>query len=65
MKFESCALFDILISNRYAFLGLTWHRLLIEAPSLLTPTAAVVGTMPAHCYYVNPHPANVENMVSF
>jgi len=50
MKFESCATFNILISNRYTFLGLTWHRLLNEAPSLLIPTAGALSTTPAHCY---------------
>jgi hypothetical protein len=45
MKFESCALFNILIFDIYSFLGLIWHRLLIEAHSLLIPTAGVLSTI--------------------
>ena len=53
MQFESCALFNILISNRRAFLGLNLHRLLIEVRPLLTPTAGFLSTVPAHSYHVN------------
>ena len=48
-----CLKVNILISNKPAFWCLAWHRLSIEAPSLLTPTAGVLSTMPAHSYYIN------------